>query len=80
MMATLWTPACSMPMSLASVKMKIVAEDSCQVRRIFDQEARGRSGELGLWLCPGELSRLLLACFLCLSILQATIQSTDSPI
>jgi hypothetical protein len=28
-----------------------------------ESKARGRSGELGLWVCPGELSRLLLACF-----------------
>jgi hypothetical protein len=79
MMATLRTPACSMPVSLVSVKMNIVAKATPAVPFSI-RKARGRSGELRLWLCPGELSRLLLACFLCLSILQATIQSIDSPI
>ena len=62
MMATLMTPSCSMPVCLAAVKMKIFAKATPAVP-LSIRKARGWSGELGLWLCPGEMSRLLLACF-----------------
>ena len=62
MMATLLTTSCSMPVYLAAVRMQIVATATPAVP-FSTRKARGRSGELGLCVCPGELSRLLLACF-----------------
>jgi hypothetical protein len=48
MIATSLFPPCSMPVCLAAVKMKLVAEATPAVP-FFSRQVRGRSGELGLW-------------------------------
>jgi hypothetical protein len=58
----IWASSCSMPVSLAAVKMKIVASATPAVPFSI-RKARGRSGELGLWVYPGEVLRLLPTCF-----------------
>ena len=54
------SPPCSTPVCLTAVK--IVAKATSTVPFSI-RKARGRSGELGLRVCPGELSRRSLACF-----------------
>jgi hypothetical protein len=62
MMARLLTPSCPKPVCLAAVKTKIIAKATPAIPFSI-RKARGRSGELGLWVCPGDLLRLLLAYF-----------------
>jgi hypothetical protein len=61
MMATVLSPSCSMLVYLAAVKTKMVAKATPAVS-FSSRKSRGRSGELGLWVCPenfhGLYSRL----------------------
>jgi hypothetical protein len=50
MMATLFTPLCFMPVCLAAVKMEMVAK-AIPALTFSIWKVRGRSVELGLWVC-----------------------------